>query len=118
MNDYEKAWHIEQSKHAVELADALARLYDNKDFQKVFLEEYVEKDSCRLIQLMREPTMYLTDKQANREDFHERMIGIARFAEFIRDVRNRGITAKDSLYELQHYNASIKLIEEEEATHD
>lgn len=71
----------------IDIADALTRLHDNPDFKLVFLDEYIESESTRLVNLLGDVSINNGDKKVvYREDIQERMIGIARFSEYIRNA--------------------------------
>lgn len=91
----------ENCKHTIALADALTRLYSNPDFKMVFIDHYMEKEPSRLVHLLGDASVNMGDKkEAIREDVHERMIGIARFAEFIRGVYAMANMAENTLKDL------------------
>lgn len=103
---FEEAQQIrENCKHQIALADALTRLHDNPDFKMVFIDHYMEKEPARLVHLLGDVTVNMGDKkEAIREDVKERMIGIARFAEFIRGTYSMAHMAENTLQDL---NAEI-----------
>lgn len=91
----------ENCKHTIALADALTRLYSNPDFKMVFINHYMEKEPARLVHLLGDASVNMGDKkEAIREDVHERMIGIARFAEFIRGIYAMANMAENTLKDL------------------
>ena len=91
----------ENCKHTIALADALTRLHDNPDFKMVFIDHYMEKEPARLVHLLGDASVYMSDKkEAIREDVKERMIGIARFAEFIRSMYTMASMAENTLKDL------------------
>lgn len=91
----------ENCKRTIALADALTRLHDNPDFKMVFIDHYMEKEPARLVHLLGDASVNMGDKkEAIREDVHERMIGIARFAEFIRGTYAMASMAENTLQDL------------------
>lgn len=91
----------ENCKHTIALANALTRLHDNPDFKMVFIDHYMQKEPARLVHLLGDMSVNMGDKkEAIREDVHERMIGIARFAEFIRGVYAMASMAENTLQDL------------------
>ena len=89
-------------QNKIDLAKSLDRLHDNEDFKKVFLDHYIDEEPSRLVLLLGEPSFnYSSDKKEKREDIQERMIGIARFAEFTRNVFAISKQASESLETLQ-----------------
>ena len=91
----------ENCKHTIALADALTRLRGNPDFNTVFIDHYMEKEPARLVHLLGDASINMGDKkEAIREDVKERMIGIARFAEFIRGIYTMANVAENTLQDL------------------
>ena len=77
----------EECKEKIRIAEAYKRLEQNADFQKVFLQEYLEKEPKRLVHLLGEASYnYGGTKEEKREDIQERMIGIARLCEYTRNI--------------------------------
>lgn len=88
-------------QHQIDLAVSLERLHANEDFRKVFLTEYAEKEPVRLVSLLSEASFNMSGKKAEyREDIQERMIGISRFQEFIRNTFRLADQAKNTLDDL------------------
>lgn len=68
-------------------AEALTRLQNNADFKLVITDGYMEDEAIRLVHLLGDARFNSDDKKAAyREDFQERMIGIARLSEYFRSV--------------------------------
>lgn len=89
------------NKH-IALAESLTRLHNNADFKKVFLDFYVNEEPSRMVLLLADTSLNHGGKKAeHREDLQESMIGIARFAEFIRNVYN---IADHASYSLERLN--------------
>lgn len=100
----------EKCKQQIALADALSRLHDNPDFKLVFINHYLEQEPVRLVQLLGDVSVNMGDKkEAIRADVQERMIGIARFAEYIRGTFALAGMAENTLNDL---NAEIAQYEE------
>ena len=88
-------------QHQIDLAQSLERLHNNEDFKKVFIKEYTEKESARLVSLLSEASFNMSGKkQEYREDIQERMLGIARFEEFIRNTFRLAEQAEKTLDDL------------------
>lgn len=45
------AIHLEDARHMVELAESLERLYENRDFKKVFIDGFIKDTAVRLVNL-------------------------------------------------------------------
>lgn len=85
----------------IELRNALSRLMTNPDFKKVFMEEYLESEPKRLVLLLGDTVINQSEKkEMYRTDFHERMIGVARFDEFMRQIYNIANQAENQLNNL------------------
>lgn len=54
---------IEQSKADLALGNALARLFENRDFKKVVLDGYFKDEAIRLVHLLVDPNMQDAEKQ-------------------------------------------------------
>lgn len=77
----------EKCKENISRGQALNRLYDNADFKLIFLKEYIEKEPSRIVCLLGDASINGSSKKfEQREEFHESMIGIARFAEYLRKI--------------------------------
>lgn len=91
----------EQYNKNIELDLALQRLQNNADFKLVFLENYLINESVRNVGLLGDPTLnYGNNKIVVREDLHERMMGIARFSEYLRYIPLNAQQAKKGLNDL------------------
>ena len=78
----------------------------------VFIDHYMEKEPARLVHLLGDASVNMGDKKdAIREDVKERMIGIARFAEFIRSTYALANMAENTLHdlniEISQYNEMV-----------
>ena len=83
----------------------LDRLEKNPDFQS-FIKTYLEDEPVRLVHLYGEPSMNLNEKrELHREEIHERLIGIARLAEYLRGVRMIAQQAEKQLQDLDRAEA-------------
>lgn len=55
--------NIKQAQKLVDLGDALERLRSNRDFKKIVLEGYFEKEAIRLVHLRSDANMQNVDSQ-------------------------------------------------------
>ena len=77
----------EELKEFSAKAEALTRLQNNADFKLVITDGYMEDEAIRLVHLLGDARFNSDDKKAAyREDFQERMIGIARLSEYFRSI--------------------------------
>lgn len=56
---------IDNAKSQLAIGDSLANLRENKDFKKVILEGYFEKEAVRLVMLKADPQMQKPEYQAS-----------------------------------------------------
>lgn len=56
---------IADGKNTVELGDAIERLRINRDFKRVVIEGYFEKEAIRLVHLLADPAMQTPVARAN-----------------------------------------------------
>lgn len=90
----------EECKAKIELDNALLRLEANPDFKRL-CEHYLEEEPARLVNLLADPNINLgSQKAVNREELQERMIGIARFSEYLRNIRLLAERANKTLEDL------------------
>ena len=90
-----------ECKEHIERKNLLERLNKNPDFQAL-TKFYLEEEPSRLVQLYGEASINLGDKrEVHREEIHERLIGIARFAEFLRGIHMLAQQAEKQLQDLQ-----------------
>ena len=77
----------EELKKFCARAEALTRLQNNADFKLVITDGYMEDEAIRLVHLLGDARFNSDDKKTiYREDFQERMIGIARLSEYFRSI--------------------------------
>ena len=95
----------ERQKHQalIEKANKLERLQANPDFKELFMEDYCEKESQRLVSLFGDYAFnHDVNKERHREELNERMIGIARFQAYMRYLFMQAAMAEKTLYDLDH----------------
>lgn len=66
---------IEEAKEIIAMGDAIERLFKNRDFKKVVLEGYFEKEAVRYVKLLGDAN--LTEK--GREEILRDMTGVGVF---------------------------------------
>ena len=86
--------NIQRHKAEIELADALDRLYKNRDFKLVFLNGYFEKEALRLVHLRGDTNVLDTVKQAN---ILRDLDGIAALKGYISTLRYKAELAEKSV---------------------
>ena len=91
-----------ECKEHIERHNLLERLNQNPDF-KTLLKHYLEEEPARLTHLYGDVSINMSDKkQMNREEIHERLIGIARFAEYLRSIHILASQAEKQIHDLDH----------------
>lgn len=75
----------------IQMLEALERLENNKDFQKVILNGYMVDESLRLSSLLANPTI---KTQGKRTDIMEMLVAISTFGEYMNTIKAMGATAK------------------------
>lgn len=72
--------NIKQSQATVELGAAVDRLRSNKDFKKIVVEGYFEKEAIRLVHLKADPAM---QSAASQQSIVQQMDAIGAFSQFL-----------------------------------
>ena len=85
MNEFENLYED------IELYGSLESLMSNRDFQKVFLDDYFQKGS---VQLIKNLTMVPAEK---RQPMFERMIGMSRTMQYMDEIKQRADSAREAL---------------------
>lgn len=57
--------NIQQSRVIVDVGNSLERLQDNRDFRKVVMEGYFQREAIRLVHLKADPSMQTAAMQAS-----------------------------------------------------
>lgn len=76
--------NIRESKKLVDIGESLDRLYNNRDFKKVILEGFFEKEAVRLVHLKGDANMQSADSQ---KSIVGQMDAIAALAQYFATVR-------------------------------
>tara|TARA_R110000850_G_scaffold233967_3_gene358864 strand:+ start:7285 stop:7617 length:333 start_codon:yes stop_codon:yes gene_type:complete len=97
---------IKDAKDMVSARDALLKLKSNRDFKKIVLEGYFEKEAVRLVGLLAAPGM----------DAHKNLIvrdleAISSLQSYFQSVLMIGDTAANSVAE---YEAELEMLRQEE----
>lgn len=91
---------VEQAKEQVATMEALERLENNPDFQKIIIEGYCQSNADVLIRLL--------SQTANERQYKERcdkLLGISFLRDFLNSIHNEGLQAKDALENPDTYKA-------------
>lgn len=71
---------IKQAQALVELGSAVDRLRSNKDFKKIVIEGYFEKEAIRLVHLKADPSM---QSAASQQSITQQMDAIGAFSQYL-----------------------------------
>lgn len=82
----------EQAREAIQLRDDLVALQNDRRFQNVFMNGYIEDDASRLVQLLGDPNM-----QDKRDQVMQSLQGIAEFGGYMRRVHQYGAYMEEAL---------------------
>lgn len=85
---------IEHAKETVERSKAVGRLIKNKDFKKVVLDGYFEKEAVRLVLLKSDPNWQSAEAQ---KDIENQMIAIGGFRNYLNTINQLGQMAANAL---------------------
>ena len=100
MTPEERKMMIESSKKYIHLGEVLERLDANSDFREL-VEFLVEKEPVRLVKLLSDASLNMSEKaEQHRKELMESLIGISRFAAFMRHIKILAEHAKKELDEL------------------
>lgn len=93
---------IEQARNMVALRDAVVKLSTNREFKKVFIEDYFKAEAIRLVDLSADPI--ITEDQ--KADVLVSMHGISVLKQYLRRLTQMGDIAeqeiKDAREEIDH----------------
>ena len=102
---------IEQAEEAIEVAEALKRLHNNKDFQKVIVEGFFKEEASRVVILRADPEMLADEHQKQVNDiitsigglygYFRKIYGVANqaYASLVADQETRGDILEEQLEE-------------------
>lgn len=113
MNEHEQQLEqvsisIEQAEDRLELAEALERLHQNKDFKKVILEEYFKKEAYRSVMLKSDANQQKPEEQANIDNV---ILGVGMLGQFFHKTFIFGEGADRALQE--HKNTRQEILAED-----
>lgn len=107
---HEVELQIEDARKMVKRGEALDRLFYNKDFQEVILEQYFREEPIRLVHLKSDPEMGREDRQAY-------VLGaidaIGHFRTFLDRLGQEGDRAKTALAEAEETRDEIMAEDDE-----
>ena len=83
-----------EAQHLIEQYNALKRLKENKDFQKVILEGYLEAKALDSVSLLAVPAI---KQRGERPEVMEDLVAISNLQYYFRMLENLGSIAEDDL---------------------
>jgi hypothetical protein len=96
---------IDEAKKFVTDAEAVKRLFKNRDFKKIFTDGYFKEEPARLVALMTDPEFQSEERQRMLRDD---MIGISSLRRYLMNVQRLGYqmeqrikASEEELQELQ-----------------
>lgn len=95
---------IEQAKSMVSLEDALNRLYANKDFQQVIVQNYLKDEAIRLVHLKSSPQM---DTASHQENIIKQIDAIGNFLSYLQTITYMGQQAQLTIDEYNQAKQDI-----------
>jgi hypothetical protein len=99
---------IDEAKTYVEKREKLDRLMTNADFKSLILEDYLEKETIRLVGLLRDPEM---KEQGMIEDIMKDLEGMSSLKVYLRNVT---MLARQMESMIARSEAELEAIREEE----
>lgn len=104
---------LEEAEAKVKLGEALKRLTSNKDFKKVILEAYFEKEAVRLVHSLGDPAV--AHNPSVKEEHTHSMHAIAQLRSFLFNMR---AAAEQAELAVEQNTRELELIRGEEAGDD
>lgn len=95
---------LDYAKSQVALGEAVERLMRNRDFKKVILDEYFEKNAIRLVMLKGNPN---ADEPSVQAGILKQMDGIGGLREFLAQLRRAADMAEKSIADLEEDRATL-----------
>lgn len=87
----------------ISMRDSLRKLESNPDFAKV-INAYLQGEPVRIAMLYGDASLNQDPQKfgIHRRELEERIIGVARFAEYLRSLHQRAAIAEKQLYDIDH----------------
>jgi len=95
----------EQAKYHIEMMESLERLYNNKDFKKVFMDGYFKEEASRLVLLRADHNIQQEEKTVQSID--DKIIGIGELRQFMLTVFARGRQMREAVAEANEYAENV-----------
>lgn len=86
--------NIAACKKTVELAASLERLQSNRDFKKLIVEGYFEKEPVRLVHLLADQNMQKPEQQAA---IHRSMMAVGQLNQYFASIQHQARLAQKSI---------------------
>lgn len=101
---------LEQAQEAVKLGESLKRLTSNKDFKKIILEGYFEKEAVRLVHSLDDPNVSHNPSVKEAHTFS--MHAISQLRSYLHNINKRAEAAEVAV---EQNSAELELIRNEAA---
>ena len=87
----------------IAMRDSLRKLEQNPDFARV-VNAYLQGEPVRIAMLYGDASLNQDPekREIHRKELEERIIGVARFAEYLRSLHQRAAIAEKQLYDIDH----------------
>jgi hypothetical protein len=85
---------LTQAKQLLAMGESLQRLYSNRDFKKVILEGYFEKEAVRLVHLKSDAAM---TSQVHQENIIKQLDGIGALVQYFQTINQLASIATNSI---------------------
>ena len=95
---------MEDAKHAIELAEKLEKLMNNKQFKEVILEEYFKNEAVRLVGLKADPNCQTPEWKQNIENS---LMAISELRMFFMKIRWQANQAEAALEDAKNAHAEL-----------
>lgn len=89
--------HLAENKEAVERRDALLRLTENRDYKRIFREEFMLQDCARFVQLSVNPAL----KAEDRADALAKSQAAGHLKQYLSVIVLQGNTAENSIVDIE-----------------
>lgn len=86
--------NIRQAKDAIELGNALERLFSNRDFKKIILNGYFEKEAVRLVRMK---AAFDQQSEVAQQSCVKQIDAIGSMAEYLDGITTRAALARKEI---------------------
>lgn len=99
---------IEAQKELIKFGDALDRLYENKDFRTVILDDYFVQEASRLVLAKSEPTLrFEAHGEAQMQFLEDQLTGIGALKQYFLAKTRQCDSARQGLESSQELHSEL-----------